>query len=150
MRGLVRKALWPAAPSPGAACSGRKRSRQCPLLVNIGCFLRGAGGRWTELNLAEEQAKLLRFEDVWTACEKRGKPEDPRTLAVRVAEFLQQAGLPSRKPTQRIDAWTAKPLKLHLKKKQHFWQQAWSGARGTRPWVATRPTLRKVWPHLRR
>ena len=101
------------------------------------------------LGAAGPRPAPLRFEDTWAACEKRGKLQNPLTLVVRLADFLDKAGLPNKKPLQRLNAWTAKPLQLKLKKKRDYWQQAWPGASGKRPWVVTRSALRKVWPHLR-
>ena len=112
-------------------------------------ILLDAAGHWKELRLQVPRSKPLRFDGVWGACEQDGKRENKRTRVVRVAEFLQNAGVPSRKPLQRISGWTSGSMKLGLKKGVHFWTQQWAQGRGQHPWVASKATLRKVWPHLR-
>ena len=140
LRGVSGQLLWLAQVSDSATLS---------VLQDKLYILLDAAGHWKELRLQVPRSKPLRFDGVWGACEQDGKRENKRTRVVRVAEFLQNAGVPSRKPLQRISGWTSGSMKLGLKKGVHFWTQQWAQGRGQHPWVASKATLRKVWPHLR-
>ena len=93
----------------------------------------------------------LSFDDAWGPCEKQAKQTNARTEVVRVSDFLAKAGVSSGLPLKRINVWTSKRGKPGLHKKgkgAHFTTQPWLGSPGRNPRVATKATLRKVWPGL--